>query len=213
MFDSDEETYNDIIKNDSMLIIVGRTGSSGLILTSTNGIDWNRTILPEVTSYIKKIIFANSQYYAFGKSSVSYLGYVYTSSDAVNWAVTNMTDNKKYQDVEWFGDRFVTSTHAGSGTPEVYNFLTSSDGVNFTVFSSDSTLYNIYNIKKVGDKLFAFGNKFGISTSDDGINWKSVRLGNRIEDVCNDITWNGQRYVAVGKSSIFSSEDGYEWVR
>lgn len=99
------------------------------------------------------------------------------------------------------------------------NFVTSSDGINWTGRGIQIMTTNVRSIVWGNDKFVAGGegstNNSSIAYSFDGITWSGVANSRStlFSARCMDVAFNGTTYVAVGTgtNSIATSSDGFTW--
>lgn len=189
------------------------TGHTGLIMSSSDGIEWEQqTSLTTVDIY--DVVWAGNQFVAVGRSStMNEAGTVLTSPDGVSWTKQMLPQNgwDWLIKIAWSGSRMVALGANGS-------IATSSDGVTWSVQKSADINW--------GENVIWAGNKFIISgeysafpnsgyrliASTDGVAWsvfhdaQSVGWGWPL-----GIAWNGDRVYVSSEYGVSSSTDGVSW--
>jgi hypothetical protein len=202
------------------------TGSVGIVLTSTNALNWAAQPAPGLTS----IAFGNGQFVATGGDKVL------VSKDAENWTVLGVSASQVA-----FGNGLFVISNPIRTSPDGFHWTTQSVsaffgpvafaggefvgfGNNQFMLSRDARIWTLINLPLssfgvVAGAEVAYGNgRFvaagGRSTyaSDDGANWVSVGPpgstfgGNRV------IAWAGGQFVAVGNLGLVAaSTDALFW--
>jgi hypothetical protein len=157
---------NDIIWDGNKFIAVGSLKEKGIILTSTDGLNWTSQAFEaggDSLAYNSAIAFNEKKYVLVG------WGVIYTSSDCKSWTKTEIDKDQSFMDVTWGKDKFVA---VGNN----FSIYTSTDGSQWIKRSSDSIRVDILRgVVWDGSKFTALGgnNKRGGTTftSIDGIDW------------------------------------------
>ncbi len=177
----------------------------GLILTSTDGIDWKRSDLTFLGS-LNSVTYGNGTFVAVGITDLKDGNYNYhdiflTSSDGVNWTKT-------------IGEVFLGLSKIiyGNGVFVAFggyeNVVTSADGVNW-LLQRDTPDY--FQAVTYGNGLFVALGDGVILTSSDGRSW-TTRVSGDLLDI-NSIGYRNGTFVATSNTSIFTSVDAIIWIK
>jgi len=176
-------------------------GDRGVVVTSTDGIIWNKQNTP-VSSILNAIAFANSQYVAVGQA-----GTVLTSSNGIDWDERSTPTASSLLDIVWDGSQYVAVGNPGGG--ENILVITSEDGILWTKHD-EAFRASLFGISYGGNKHVAVGSFGSIATSTDGASWDKISEG--VTQNLKDVIWAGSQYVAVGQvGTIVTSTDGLNW--
>jgi len=219
----------------------GITGSSELvksniiIQTNTVNIDIQTTKVKKQLKYTEDKVIRESdiiakingvskygkQVYTFGPNipqkyiATVFDNYILYSNDSINWnAINTLTTGNN--GIAYNGNIWLRSTYDSA------NVYYSYDGIIWTFCDSANNLIDStnYAIKWNGILWILGGYAISPSTntlaySYDGINWTSVNWLNNptIDDYCNSVIWNGQKWVACGQGTaeLAVSSDGINW--
>jgi hypothetical protein len=209
-------------------------GSSGSILSSTDGANWTAQVAGSSSFSFDKVQYMNGNYLAMGGSGGNSL---YTSSNGATW--TARTSVGALSNAAAFGAGVYVVVGVGGS---VYS---SSDVATWTLRTAGSTTFN--DVIFANSLFVAVGNNGTVYTSPDGITWTAQSAGGSsffrviyanslfvavgsitiytspdgvtwtsraspVSSQFNDVTWNGSVFVAVGSSGgITSSPDGITW--
>lgn len=200
----------DIAYNGKIYVIVG---SNNVVLTSSDGSGWSVSqIKPAapVGTLFTGVAWSGSSFVAVGTG-----GAIYSSPDGITWTpqVSGTADN--LWGVVWVGNYFVA---VADSTQDSDPIIISSDGIHWkptTFYVSDPVaLYGIHwdgaRMIVSGSATPAAGTHVGfVATSTDCFCWDTY-YGN-VDDVFSDVAFNGNQYIAVGRSSVYTSEDAVNW--
>ena len=208
-------------------------GSSGRILSSTDGANWTAQLSGTNSTSFDKVQYLNGNYLAMG-------GGLLTSSNGTTWttrSVGGATQNAAafgasvYVVVGTGGSVYSspdlatwTSRSAGGNILNDVIFAnsifvavgasgavySSPDGITWTLQSAGSSNFNrvIY-----ANSLFVLvGSNSTIYTSSNGTTWTLATSGALSASALNDVAWNGSVFCAVGDNgTIGTSPDGTTW--
>jgi photosystem II stability/assembly factor-like uncharacterized protein len=200
----------DIAYNGKIYVIVG---SNNVVLTSSDGSNWSATQIKPAAptgTVFTGLAWNGSLFVAVGTEGV-----IYASPDGTTWTpqVSGTADN--LWGVVWVGNYFVAVT---DGTQDSDPIIISSDGIHWkptTFYVSDPVaLYGIHwdgaRMIVSGSATPAAGTHVGfVATSTDCFCWDTY-YGN-VNDVFSDVAFNGNQYIAVGESSLYTSTDAKNW--
>jgi hypothetical protein len=174
------------------------TDRSGLVLTSTDGLNWTATQPPADDSFAE-VTFGGGRFVAVGSYGRAF---AYTSEDGVQWTPVFVDDRFGYR-VTWGAGRFVAST-----SDRLY---ASTDGVHWDLVLSRPYIY----ISEVayGEGQGFMGVAYGGTafTSPDGLSWTERGIVGR---QIRALAIGGGRWVAACDNPVGSvavSADGYAW--
>jgi hypothetical protein len=194
-------------------------GDGGSIFTSADGTNWiSYNALTNVSVYVlpDSIVFANSNFVAFGVAGGD--GFVQTSSDAVNWS--NATT---FPGGRLFGVTYGNGVYVGVGQIGAAGLIaTSTNGVNWStevltnVGSFSSVAYGIGRFLAVGSSSTntAVLHTTAVFTSDDGLVWTQSSLIPGFDSF--GIAYGNGMFVvgakgAFGWRTTLISADGANW--
>jgi hypothetical protein len=173
-------------------------GSSGSILTSTNGINWT-TQASGTTAFLSSVAFGNGVFVAVGGEVFN--GALLRSTNGVNWTRLTSGVPPNGKSIAYGNGRFVLIEN---GIPISTNCWASLDGLQWTRTTVPFDMMAV----DFGESHFLLFSD-GIMTSPDGVSWTtrttSVTSGN-----LRDVTFASGIYVAVG-SAIVTSPEGQTW--
>ena len=142
-------------------------------------------------------------------------GFIYTSSDGINWECKSVISNRQLFDIIYSEklNLFVAVGAGGINHETVSTIDVSSDGINWELVS-DTFLDGFYKITYSEEKnLFvAVGYNGSIATSSNGMDWAQQTSGT--QELLQNITYSEEKnlFVAVGyNGSIVTSPNGVEW--
>ena len=175
----------------------------GLILTSSDGINWQRTCLGSAQE-IFCVTGNGSRSLAMG-----FNGRCYATDDTTSWNGSPPASNDDYFGAVWAGTQFVRVGNDGL-------IETSPAGIAWTPRHSDPD--QVLNaVEWNGAILVAVGSDSGsilplVLTSPDGVTWTSQDMAAFPGGGPKAITWTGSHFVACMLSSqILTSPDGVNW--
>lgn len=184
-------------------------GNAGVILTSTDGYNWQNNSL-DYTTYINLMIFnvANngSRYVAAGQ-----YGAMLTSTNGVDWSIITPPVSGHFHDVKYANGLFmvVGQTTSGSTLPIL---LTSVDGVNWQSKTiSNRTLGNKTLTVLVGalagdSRHMVLGGRSSVVVSEDSTTWTKLNPTHE-EDISWYVgLWDGNRYIVGGRNNSLGGE-------
>jgi hypothetical protein len=164
---------------------------------STNPLDiWHsRNPLPQGNT-LNGVAFGNGIFVAVGQ-----LGTVMTSSDGLEWQISQSGIDNNLSAVAFGNGMFATVGNNGV-------ILTSSEGVDWTPRTSetDSDLYDV----TFGEGVFVVVGGDKILTSPDGVYWTTFTLTDPSFSVFH-ITYGNEIFIGVGVYTLITSTDGVHW--
>jgi hypothetical protein len=174
---------------------------SGLIMTSTDGVDWAVRTVGTAFSSFNCVIFANSLFVLAGVS-----GQLYTSPDGINWTVRTSNTASTISNLAYGNGAYVAV--AGSG-----NIVSSPDGVTWTSRTSNAGANAINSVVYANSLFVAVADAGVIVTSPDGTTW-TARTSNTATSL-NYLTYANSLFVAIatgsGTNMCTTSPDGTTW--
>lgn len=188
-------------------------GDSGVITTSTDGLEW---VARESGVFDKlfNVIWNGNIFIAVGGTYPNG-GIILTSSDGVSWTCQILDIEPSITDIAWDGNQFVAC--GGFSQDSAYSehpvILTSNDGVTWAE-QQLPTNKDLYCIDWNGSIFAAAGDEGTIITSADGVEW--TKQTSNITAPINDIATAGSGFIAVGggtyhNGTVIISEDGNVW--
>jgi hypothetical protein len=198
------------------------------IIYSSDGYNWNAIVN---TSIIPNDSSVNSLYSMdHNKDRVMVVGYgnILYSDNLIDWyrstKVPILDNYKRYTDIIWTGELWLLSTYYEINNHKKLYY--SKNGKVWNQINNGTILHDTF-IMKIGctksqsntylQHPFIAGCDGSTNTliySDDLYKWKG--LGRVFSKECNDIKWNGNNWVAIGKNNSNNSEikwskDGIKW--
>lgn len=175
-------------------------GMAGTILSSADGIHWNSDSGATLESW-NGIAFGNSRFVIVGSG-----GIIKTSEDGSSWTTQASGISSDLMGIYFRDSRFIAMGTSG-------NILISADAkswsaklINKNVISQPDLVCGGY-----GDNVDLMFGKYGDYwlSYDDGTNW--IQAPSLSSESVRSIVYGKSGYVAVGKNSIFSSNDAIDW--
>lgn len=152
-------TLQGVCERDGLIVVVG---DQGTILTTTNGSDWSRYLVPEAPN-LSSVAAWPGGFIATGDR-----GAIHASEDAITWhARTSGTTNWVYR-VRPTSEGFLAVGQNGL-------ILTSPDGFEWTQRSSGTTAW-LTDIAQVGDRHYVSGAQGTLLTSTNGVEWRPLPI-------------------------------------
>ena len=177
-------------------------GYYGTIRTSSDCMNWKVIDSIPTDSNLLDITCTDSQIIVVGEN-----GLILRSTDGIDWKVIEPITTDKITKIIYGNNTFLAFTNN-------QEILTSVNGLDW---KKNKTRYVVKDAVFNG-KLFILSGEGGeISSSSDGLNWKTQILKDRTEF---KIIWNGKIFVAFGikgapgcTSELYTatSKDGYNW--
>ena len=161
-------------------------GSTGTLLTSTDGAHWTKQTLG-ITTNLHAITAGNSEFVAVGDDGV-----VLTSPDGAIWTQRNAGGGEPLMGVVWTGSQFVTVGANG-------NVFTSVNGFDWD-FQVSGVTTDLESVAFAGGQLVAVGTGGVVITSGNGTVWTSQTSGTPND--LHSVTSTGSLFVAVGDGGV-----------
>lgn len=164
------------------------------ILTSTDGVSWNETILSGSYAQPTAITYGNGTYVIVG-----YGGLLLTSPDGANWTNRSFTTGQAMTGVTYAGGKFVAVANNGQ-------ILTAADATG--QWTATSVSVNGFNAIGYGGGLFlAVGSVSGaqVYTSTDGANWTNATSylpSTIVSSSLNGAAYGNSAFVVAGDSGV-----------
>ncbi|MBN1759062.1 MAG: hypothetical protein JW863_12130 [Chitinispirillaceae bacterium] len=176
-------------------------GDNGIVLTSTDGITWEKQI-SNTGAWLSSIAWTGNRFFAVGEGGV-----IVFSPDGMGWNTVRVpTDSIALRSIASNG-----AISVAVGFDKAFRLgavFFSTDGITWTQ-RFPNTQKELFSVTWAGDKFIAVGASGIIITSTDGIDWTLRQSG--IGSSLFSVTWTGAKAVAVGKSGeVVVSEDGGE---
>ncbi|MDA3897685.1 MAG: BACON domain-containing carbohydrate-binding protein, partial [Desulfobacteraceae bacterium] len=176
----------DVTYGNGTFVAIG-WGTNGLVVTSQDGIIWTKRSIDTSGESIPNscITYGNGIFVAAGGDGI------FTSPDGISWSHPHAT-GWWWQDITFHDGLFVT---IGNDADEV---LTSSNGADWTVRQSGSTVGRLLGVTHGQDHFVVVGEYGEILTSSDGTTWTKQQSGSQM--LFEGIT-NGQHaFVIFGRN-------------
>jgi hypothetical protein len=203
--------------NDNYVAVTGVQGSSGNVVTSSNGVYWVH--LAAVTNSALFGVafgtnsFGNPLFIATGNAIAGNAANILISPDAANWTTLSPGGTNSLLAVTCGTNQSGPLFVAVGGLGMV---LTSADGTNWTSHSTGRP--NSLNAAAYGDGRFvAVGQAGATVASTDGVNWSNNNAA-ALNATLDGVTYGNGLFVATGPSSgglgpVYVSTDGVNWTR
>ncbi len=196
--------------------VIVAVGSSGTILVSSDGTEWE--VRAATTEYaLIDVTYGGGRFVAVGGKTgfegSPGLGVYLSSEDGWHWEERHRTSYFTPQAVNWNGARFVAVGIAG-------RVLISEDGTTWSDHDLPALEWDLADLVWDGSRYLAVGleNWFvgGLArfSSEDGVSWEQAAMDT--DCVSSAVTWADGRYVAVGgmwpwQACVLTSENGHDW--
>lgn len=210
-------TLNGVAFANGLFVAVGMGTSdsigAGLIMTSTNGIDWtiNSTVAATYSAQYSEVLYGGGTWVVSGSGSN-----ILTSTDGLNWTSRSFPSGVIPGTGSYGAGKFVLSASGNT-------VITSPDGITWTRTAvagaiGASSPY-LPDVTFGGGKFVAVGrdsNFVGVAyTSSDGTTWTQVptiaNAGGNTGFL--SVVTDGTKFVAAGGAGVFSSADGTSWTK
>ncbi|HWQ74681.1 MAG TPA: immunoglobulin-like domain-containing protein [Syntrophomonas sp.] len=197
-------------------------GYNGTLITSPDGITWQKVDVGTDTDRLTGIAHGNGKYVIVGTADSNYYAArIYTSDNGTDWRETAAIPEHGLYDVVYGDDGFVAVGQSGK-------ILHSDDGENWDVITVNPMDYTLLSITYGNGKYVAASmrkhtgitQRGAIMTSADGVEWDVTHTNST--NTLWDITYAGSSdagtFVAVGGEStgsyyICTSSDGATWTQ
>ena len=205
-----------ILYNSNLKLFVA-VGENGVILTSSDGINWTVVQTSGVSNWLYSITYSDelNLFVAVGGHGV-----ILTSPDAITW--TSQTSGVSFQSLYKviYSDELNLFVVVGGYGPTYGTILTSTDGINWTVQADNlsQTLSDVVYSSEL-NLFVAVGDRSFVLTSSDTITWTTQTIEESLWDIKN-IAYSSELnlFVAAGGGTegtgfgiIWTSPDGINW--
>ncbi len=173
-------------------------GNWGLVICSTNGVDWTSLSSTCTYSELNSVAYAGNKFVAVGES-----GAVVYSLNGQSWTSANSNCSTTLKMIASNGQKCVAV--GGSGT-----IISSTDGINWSTCSSNtaSSLKAVCTDQQ--GRFIAVGTNGCVLFSNDGASWTVCSSGT--SNSLYGVAYGNGRYVAVGRDgTVVTSSDGTAW--
>jgi hypothetical protein len=176
-------------------------GERGMILTSTNGIDW-ATQRRRVDTTLQGVTWGDGQFIAVGAGGV-----ILSSADGTNWTPRFSVPPGSAYAFDFFDVAYGNGTYVAMGN-NVAAAFTSTDGVQWERHNVSGTDFKLLPGVAFGQDLFvAVGH--GIYTSPDGATWTQRSPQSTFLE---QVAFLNGLFIAVGDNGFITvSADGLTW--
>ena len=193
-----------------LFVVVGSHSGNGHVLTSTDGITWNRTLIG-IQGEFYGVTYSSvlGLFVAVGKT-----GLICTSPDGINWTerTSNVTQDLSSVIYVVTLGKFIAVGGGYRSSTEV----TSPDGINWTEISitPSSSLKQIIYVETMNSFVAVSGGEGGgIYSSVDGEHW-TLRKESRVQYAFYSVCYSSKlgMFIAVGsEGSKYTSIDEINW--
>jgi uncharacterized delta-60 repeat protein len=163
-------------------------GSSGAIVTSTDGIDWTSNDFGTYDN-LNAVAFGNGVFVAVGSS-----GTILTSSNGIDWTSRDSGSSNTFYGVTFGNNTFVAVGDAGDGGRSI---LTSGDGITWTSRISTYSLSTLYGVTFGNGSFVAAGESGTILTSTYGTAWTDISAL-MTSNTLKGVVFGNNTFMAVG---------------
>jgi hypothetical protein len=198
-----------IIRTNQRFMAVG--GSGAIAVSTEDGHYWT-ALNSGSTASLNGLVWTGTQYIAVGATNT-----ILSSTDGNTWTPRFLSPGADiwFYSVAWSGNGFVAAgIDYQNNQTAIFN---SPDGITWTNNHFAVPGGNINAVAWANHQYIAVGKVTGkplILTSPNGLDWTdrspSILFGKGIE--LNDVTWDGNKYVAVGFGLTATSEEGLNWI-
>ncbi len=188
------KNFQDITYGNGVFVAVG---SSGVIKTSPDGINWS-SMNSGIASRLNSVIWDGARFVVVGDS-----GKILTSTDGTVWAEQSSGVTQELNRIAWSGSEYIAVGSNGT-------ILRSTDSVSWSSLASN-TSQALTGIVWTGSTYVVVGYGY-LETTKDFVTWQAP-LGDGGE-LFTDVTMIGSRIIALGIfGTIFGSDDAVNWYR
>jgi hypothetical protein len=199
---------------------IGIVGSCGIVLASSDGINWTKQNAKQNISAItwgSGHAIGQSGLFVMGRSGLNYqvqdTDLILVSSDGNNWNQSTLPEKVRgINDIIWDNTQFVALV-ASKWLNDTMFIFTSPDALTWTKKATIGTwLQNIYF---VGNKYLMLESQ-NCLVSSDCITWKESSMNLTLGCNLVSATWDGHKIIAIADSApstkIITSLDGMSWI-
>jgi len=196
--------YYDFAFNDKEYIVVG---NDGIVRTSSDLTNWV-TRESGTRENLNGCIWGGEKFVAVGDK-----GTIIYSQDSQQWNSIVVNEKICFDDVTWGMGKYWAVGNQDTEAEDTYTRLifSSSDGRNWDKCLENNGDYDWSNIEFLNNKLIAYGFSNDYAISSDGNQWKFQTIGEY--ETFNDVIWDGNRYIRIDDSFIYTSKDGLDWAK
>ena len=203
MEDQECEWYG-IAYGNGVFVAVSAWGMPGVIMTSSNGIDWTPQITPDGRWW--DVAYGDGVFVAISTPGSN--RFMRSTDNGITWTPITVDRYRNWMNITYGGGIFVATSGSAAGDGV---FMISTDGgINWDEITTHTGLWQ--------DIIYANGlfvtvendTNGRIMTSPDGMVW-TIRSG-IIGAVYRGITYGKGLFVAVGDNQIMTSPDGIDWI-
>jgi len=217
-----ESHFNKITFGNGIYVAVGydgilnasNTAYGGIIVTSNDGINWERVATSVDDSEFFDITYGNGIFVAsYGN------GGILTSTDGITWTARSSGVSYRIEDLSYLNNEFI-------GLCSLYpNIITSTDGI---TWSLQTIIEPLKEIAYGNGKYVAVGTHYAVNprtrkweyyhysyTSSDLNTWTSQDFGfpsSIFKPLVYDIAYNNGVFVIYSNYGCFTSTDGVTWI-
>ena len=177
-------------------------GDSGMIVLSTNTVNWQRQPTP-TTSALYGLTYGAGRFVAVGDA-----GCVLQSTNGGDWLLANAGPTNNLRKIAFGNGHFVAST-------DLLTLLRSADGLNWEPSTNGlPTVGQLIGVYFGGGLFVGFGYNGAIYTSSDGLNWSNRSVSAHSAFTCG--TYGNGVFITAGvdgfgEDQVAISTNGVTW--
>lgn len=197
---------NDIIWNGKTWVAVGNTG---LVLTSSNGIQWQEISAGAPLTEFWDIAWNGEQWIGVGNK-----GSIVSSTDGINWQKQASPTHLSIHTIQWNGQDWIAIASGSDRDSYGYGLraLHSRDGKNWSIsYQIDRRYIDFFShLEWDGEQWILIDDNHTHFFNSDASQWQTH--SHTAFDKIQNIKWNGQQWLAIGQyGSLYQSTDAINW--
>ncbi len=189
--------------NGTFVAVGYKSFRSSLIMTSTNGTDWQEIIGPTNIA-LYSVSYGAGNYVASGVVSNAYPGATVVSSNATDWVA--YTNNQPFLSEIAYGEGTFLGIMGPGGEGLVYDIYSSTNGFTWTKRNASPTSFRSVTF---GNHAFVAAGAGAITRSTNGVDFQNMFIG---PYGISKITFgNGTFFTANEEGTMAISTNGLNW--